>query len=192
MIFPTTVPSLIAGSGVFLVKRYAEHGLLNTVRGGSTIGDGSLGIDYQDWQCTFDAANIYVTPQTSGVGLTLAMTNVTQVSLAMDRSNQPNIAYIALGVCKLRWWDATVSAFATTTFAGATRVLVVQDDPRDPMSSICDVVVAYQLADTTVCFRRQRDRYTVEYTAGTIAEVNSRILKAFGMGTQNRLLWRCV
>lgn len=189
MIFPTVVPELTAGSGTFLAKRYVEHGVANLVRGGSVVGDGSLGIDYQDWQCTFDVANIYFTPQVSGTAVTVALANVTQASAAMDRSNQPNIAYIALGICKLRWWDATTSVFVTTTFAGATRVLVVQDDPRDPMSSTSDVVVAYQGADTGVYFRRQRDRYTIEYTA---AATMNRVLTAFGMGTGNRLLWRCV
>ena len=190
MIFPTMAPERTASSGVFLLKRYVEHGVAGLVRGGSDIGSGTLGIDFQDWLCTFDAANIYVTPQTSGASLTLAMLNVTQATVAMDRSNQPNIAYIALGVCKLRWWDATSNSFATTVFSGATRIFVVQDDPRDPMSSSSDVVVAYQGADTGVYFRRQRDRYSVEYTA--TAAPFGYLLQSFGMAVDNRLRWRCV
>lgn len=185
-------PSLTAGSGAFVAKRYVEHGVANIVRGGSTLADGSAGIDFQDWQCTFDDVNIYVLPLTSGAGATVPMIGVSQASAAMDRSNQPNIAYIASGLCRLRWWDANAHVFTTTTFVGATRILVVQDDPRDPMSSSCDVVVTYQLAAGGVYFRRQRDRYSIEYTAAAPADAGVRVLTSFGMGSKNRLLWRCV
>jgi len=183
-------PERTASSGVFLSKRFVEHGVASLVRGGSSAGIGTSGIDFQDWLCTFDAANIYVTPQVSGTGLTLAMLNVTQATVAMDRSNQPNIAYIALGTCKLRWWDATINSFVTTVFAGATRILVVQDDPRDPMSSSSDVVVTYQGADTGIYFRRQRDRYSIEYIS--TAAPFGYLMQSFGMAVDNRLRWRCV
>lgn len=177
----------LASAGSFLAKHSVIYGQVNLFRGGTSIGDGSAGIDVQDWRCRLAGGNsIVVEPLTIGATVTLPMPGVTAASAAFDRNMQPAIAYTVADQSFLRWYDTIAAAFVTSQFPQATNVMVVHDDVRDTSTSTSDVIVTYQRG-TGVFWRQQRDRYTIEYTATASTQGK---LSAFGMGTQWRMLWQ--
>jgi hypothetical protein len=79
---------------------------------------------------------------------------------------RPVVAYIVGALCYLYWYDTTVDAFVTTQLGVARSPRVTHDDKRLRAEQTADVLVAY-IKNDTLCYRQQRDRYTVERVLAT-------------------------
>lgn len=159
--------------------------------GGVAINDPSEGRQVQAWLCWVEGNAMKVSPYESGTPETTLFTfsgEVTMVSLAFDASMAPTVAYEEDGVIKLWWYDTLIEDYRTDSFPDATSAGVCSDDKRALQSAVSDVVFAY-VADDYLYWRQQRDRYTVEYTAG---QAGGGRLRRLGMNTVNRLQFELV
>ena len=156
-------------------------------QGGIAVNDPSRGLQYQDWIAEIVSGGTAVQIRPVGGGSTTTLvtgaTNVTLVSLAFDINMQPSLAYTDGGVIKFRWYDTILSSFVTDSYPTATSCRLSTDDKRDAQQSVTDVILSYTRAGV-LYWRQQRDRYTVEYTAGPAV---GYALRRVGMTTNNRL-----
>lgn len=156
-------------------------------QGGIAVNDPSRGLQYQDWiaEIVSGGTAVQIRPVGGGATTTLVTgaTNVTLVSLAFDINMQPSLAYTDGGVIKFRWYDTILSSFVTDSYPTATSCRLSTDDKRDAQQSVTDVILSYTRAGV-LYWRQQRDRYTVEYTAGPAV---GYALRRVGMTTNNRL-----
>ena len=154
--------------------------------GGTAIGDPSDGLDVQTWEGRVSGTDIQVKPLMGSTWTTVKSdTDISEIAIAFDQNMRPTVAYVAGGVAKLHWYDATAAAYATTSFSGATSPVVTMDDKRKRQIGLNDVLFFY-LREGRVYHRRQRDRYTIEYNIGPIPEGTDRIVQ-WGMGVNNRI-----
>jgi hypothetical protein len=135
------------------------------VAGGTAIGDGEAGRFVQLWVVFYEDGVIKVAPETGTVAFTLAVPGVTQVSLGFDANMSVNIAYQTESGSHLYYFDTLTSSFQTLTVPGADSCRCCADELRVFNVTASDVIFAYTL-DGTLFFRRQRDRYLIEYTVG--------------------------
>lgn len=138
------------------------------------------------WIAFVEGDNVYVAPEDGLGAATLLFTEsgIETVSLAFDQNMNPTIAYKALGVVKLWWFDSTVEHMVTTSWPGVTSAQVTTDDKRDTQVPRSDIIFAYTTSDLRLCYRMQRERYTVEHQL--YAPVKGSITR-LGMNRKNRL-----
>ncbi|TXH55300.1 MAG: hypothetical protein E6Q97_09080 [Desulfurellales bacterium] len=151
--------------------------LVDYEMGGADIGDPSQGLQVKAWEARVDGSDIQVRPDGAGAWTTVTSdSGVTEIALAFDQNMRPTIAYVAGGVAKLYWYDATAAAYVTTSFPGAESPVVTMDDKRDMQVGLNDVLLFY-LQDGRVKHRRQRDRYTIEYDLEDVPTGMTRIAR---------------
>jgi hypothetical protein len=142
------------------------------------------------WLVWYEAGSIWLAPEDGLDAKVLILTapQVESVSLAFDANMNPTIAYMEAGVCKLRWFDSTVSQMVTTTFPGVTSCQCTTDDKRQARLGVEDVIFAY-VRDAGLYYRQQRDRYTIEYLLKS--PVLGQISR-LGMNTKTRLQFELI
>lgn len=185
---------MLPNNAISLVPEPASYQVPDTVDnqsvqsfeyGGIAINDASQGRLYQVWRAYLDAAGAYCAPSVAGTPVTTLVvgTGITFVSIGFDSNMAPALAYLQAGVMKFRWFNSVSSSFQTDTHADWTSCRVSTDDKRRGNEGQSDVIVGYTRAG--VCYwRQERDRYSVEYTAGPSG---LRILTRLGMGVQERM-----
>lgn len=158
--------------------------------GGIAISDPSQGLQYQEWECSwlFSDSTISVYP----VGSTtktpiIVVPNVTKVSFAFDANMRPSVAYTSNNISYFRWFDTVSNDYTTSTFAGARDMCVTHDIKTQELvqSNVTDVLLFY-LIGNGVFYRRQRDRYTIEYKIATLSN-DKAILRNAGLAANNRV-----
>lgn len=151
--------------------------------GGVAIGDASQGLLVQLWHCTIEDGAVYVEAPSVAKAKLFDAPGVTDVALAFDQNMRPVVAYVQDGDAKLWWYDPTLGEMTVTELPDAVTPRCTLDDKRAFNTSGSDVILAY-LKGRDLYFRKQRDRYTVEYLLAT--NVGSG-LSTVAMGTNNRL-----
>lgn len=151
--------------------------------GGVAIGDASQGLLVQLWHCTIEGGAVYVEAPSVAKTKLFDAPGVTDVALAFDQNMNPVVAYVQDGAAKYWWYDPALEAMTFSDLPGATTPRCTLDDKRAFNASGSDVILAY-LKGRDLYFRKQRDRYTVEYLLAT--NVGSG-LSTVAMGTNNRL-----
>lgn len=158
-------------------------------RGGVALNDPSQGHDVRDWKVWSDGLTIWVAPDPELTPRVAVQTgaDITEVSLGFDQNMQPTVAYVDGGVTKLWWYDTVGAAMTTTTYPGYKTPMLTLDDKRDiaTQTGVNDIIFAY-VRDDLLCWRQQRERYTVERVLGPVPYPNTRII-GMGMSTGNRL-----
>jgi hypothetical protein len=151
----------------------ANH-LLEWHEGGPlAIGDTSGGQNNQAWIMTYADPEFTITPQVTGPPVVIhSVPNVTQLSFCFDQNANFTIAYTALGIANLYWFDTALPGYTTTPSAlGAISPAVTLDDKRDTQTQANDVLLFYTIQQPSLMYhlfmRRQRDRYEDEYLQHT-------------------------
>ena len=139
--------------------------LTQLVLGGVALGDASQGRVLKEWTVAYTTGVITVSPAGESPVFTLSAPDATSVSLTFDSSMNVVLCWVTLLGASLYYYDAVSNAFTTQLFAGVTSARVAVDDTRAFNNSESDVIFAYTLANT-LHWRQQRDRYSIEYTAG--------------------------
>lgn len=163
--------------------------LLDYELGGVALNDPSAGLQVQPWEAWSDGAHLWVAPSPGRTPTTLLLTGsgITEVALAFDQNMRPTVAYVEAGLAKLFWFDTSIGAMVTTSYAGATSPMLTLDDKR-PVATLggtSDVLFFYLLSGS-LCYRQQRDRFTIERVLGAVPPTSTRINRV-GMGSNNRI-----
>lgn len=153
-------------------------------KGGVGISNASQGRLVRNWTCFVDGVDVYVAPAEDLATRTLILSgsDITTVSVAFDTNMNVALAYMRAGVLNLYWYDTLVGHYVTTSYPDCTSGRVGTDEKRPSLEAISDVIFAYVLGDV-LYWRQQRDRYTVEYTAGPAGGAQ---LTRIGMSVLNR------
>lgn len=156
--------------------------------GGVALNDGTQGIDLQLWVCWVDRAwDVRVRPY-AGAGPGTVLFNqpgIIRLSFSFDSNMQPAVAYEIDEEVRFFWYDSISAGYTTTTYAGARTPRVVHDDKRDYEADKSDVLLVY-LRDDGLHQRKQRDRYTIEYTLETSLPRTLRLAN-LAMGANYRI-----
>ena len=89
---------------------------------------------------------------------------ILEASLSFDQNGRPVIAFTDTDdACWLLWFDPVPNNFVTFSITGAITPRVTLDDVRSFNSANSDVILGY-IRSGIIRYRRQRDRFTVEYT----------------------------
>lgn len=158
--------------------------------GGVALNDPSQDLTKYVWQAWTDGTTITVKRDDLDTYHVLLMdTNITEVDLTFDQNMRPCIAYVANGISKLYWYDTFQAKQVIDEYPAIRNPRVSLDDKRRFNVSQSDIIFAYQKGDT-LCYRVQRERFTVERVLAT--NTKKRILWRIGMGRNNRFLfyWR--
>jgi len=110
--------------------------------------------------------------------------DITEVSLSFDQLMRPTIVFVEQGIPKMKWFDSTEGGEVVTEYPASYKNPRVTLD--DPIASSADSdILFFYLKNGDLCYRQQRDRYTIEYTYAT--EVGIRYLHKVGMTASRRL-----
>lgn len=166
--------------------------------GGIAISDGSQGLQVQNW--FLNVTNVGLS--TSAVTLTDSSGNLTNLfsapgitwaRLAFDQNMRPVVNFLGSLGSGYYWFDPTIPGITITYFAPATnigKVCCSMDDNRaiEVNAGLSDVIMAY-VANNNLCYRQQRDRYTIEYVLYTniTTVIPNAVVWKIGMNYVNRL-----
>ena len=158
--------------------------------GGVALSDPSEDLTKYVWQAWTDGTTITVKrADLDTYHVVLMDSNITEIDLTFDQNMRPCIAYVANGISKLYWYDSQQAKQVITEYADISSPRVSLDDKRRFNVANSDIIFAYQ-KDDTLCYRLQRQRFSVEYVLAT--NPKKRLLWRIGMGRKNRFLfyWR--
>lgn len=166
--------------------------------GGIGLNDPSEGLRYQDWTLRYFPATgdmVISAPNTAPTTL-WTRSDITEIDLAFDQNMQPFIAFVEAGQAKFYWWDTNIAAFTFTNLPSGslTPRCCGADDKRETQTDASDIILCYVYGGD-LKMRRQRDRYTIQYTLESpflhpTLELPA-VLKRVGMNKKNRLQWLC-
>lgn len=179
MAMPANTLSSLPAYSAFLAPddRVRASLLVDYEMGGVDIGDPSQGLQVKAWEARVDSDNIQVRPDGAGAWTTVTSdVGITEMALAFDQNMRPTVAYVAGGVAKMYWYDATAASYVTTTYPGAASPVVTMDDKRPMQVGLNDVLLFY-LQGGRVKHRRQRDRFTIEYDLADVPTGMTRIAR---------------
>lgn len=189
---PSNAPSSFPIPGIFLSPDdRVPSSLVDYERGGSDLSDASNGLDVQDWVCWYENLEVRVSPVDGVRTVLFTRAGINHLSFGFDQNMRPTVAFIEEYTTYLRWYDSTVPGFVFTNFGtGITSPRVAMDDRRSASSATSDVIFAYIRFDAgtnshALCYRQQRDRYTVERVLRTGLSSKTR-LKNIGMASNLR------
>jgi hypothetical protein len=157
-------------------------------RGGVAITDTSLGLDYQDWQCRYNAATgqVFINPVGDPDTFHVTIAGASEMCFAFDQSMRPVLAYMVGEMAKLRWYDSLISDFTISDFPGVRSPRLTLDDKRPSQIANSDVIFGYIKSNGDLCYRQQRDRFAVERVLHTGVDPSNRIVR-IGMASNLRL-----
>lgn len=89
----------------------------------------------------------------------------------------------------LYWFDNAIPGFTTLSLGSCVSPFLYFDFPTDAAAAFSEMLVFY-VRDNVVYYRRQSDRFTIEYTAAPMPAGKTRIT-GVGIGTNWRLQVRC-
>lgn len=114
------------------------------------------------------------------------------ISFSFDQIMRPLVVYqLGAGLNRvartgyLYWYDASVSSYQTVSVSNVISPLLTFDYPFDSSQSFAELSMWY-IKDNNVCYRRQADRFTIEYVFAA-KPVNMAVLAAVGLGRNFRL-----
>jgi len=153
--------------------------------GGIALNDPSQGRMVQVWTAFVTGQDVMISADNHAPSVLFSVAGaLSAVSLAFDSNMQPAVSFTEDGVVKLYWFDTLAPGFVTTSFPGlSSPSRLSTDDKRQSQEATSDVIFGY-VKDGVLYWRQQRDRYTVEYTAGPVPE--DMVLYRMGMNTKRR------
>lgn len=142
------------------------------------------------WACWQESSNVVIAGAGDGGYETATVifaeaAVISQITLAFDQLGRPLVFYkLISNDLKLYWYDPVLGDNTITTFGQGNYPTAIFDYPTDTNQSFTDAVIFYIGTDTQIKYRKQRDRYDVEY--GIPGAFGSRIISA-GLTTENRV-----
>lgn len=130
------------------------------------VQDTSLGLTHRLWRARIDGPHVLLSAE--GVAESIIYTHpgeLREVSMAFDQNGLPYLAVVDVtGAAFLRWYDPLVPGMTVTQLAaGVVNPRITLDDARPFNVANSDVILAY-VRDGLLRYRRQRDRFDVEFT----------------------------
>lgn len=159
-------------------------------KGGSALNDASMGLLYTDWTLYAVGTKIYAKRVGEDEGALVLTTTYlpSELNFTFDSNMQIIIAYVENTIAKLYWFDTVINDFVTTSFPGITSPRLSMDDKRPRETYSRDALFFYLKRDSSnmLCYRQQRDRYTIEYELMEVSPFINYIGRV-GMAISNRL-----
>ena len=114
----------------------------------------------------------------------VAVVDCTALDIAYDQINRLNAMWIQGDTLYLYWYDALIASFVTSNFGEVTQAFLLMDDVRHYQQAHSTLMLVYSRAGT-IYYRLQADRFSVEYTVGTM-QANG-VIRNIGMNVYYRL-----
>jgi hypothetical protein len=166
--------------------------------GGIALYDGSQGLQVQNWYLNvvdvgLPTSYITVTDSSGNVFTLFSAIGISWARLAFDQNMHPVVTFLGSLGSGYYWWDPSIPGTAINYFPSLSnigKVCCSMDDNRtiEVTHGYSDVIMAY-VANNNLCFRQERDRYTIEYVLH--ADINLLLANAvvwkIGMNYKNRL-----
>jgi hypothetical protein len=135
--------------------------------GGIGLNDASQGTQYQIWKARLVGDDVLLSAPNTPEFVVYSAGGITEISFTFDQLMRFALAFVQGGQSKLLWYDTSVSSTVITVLASdVTNPRVVLDDKRINQSASSDIILAYKRG-TSLYYRQQRDRFTVEYLLAT-------------------------
>lgn len=135
--------------------------------GGIALNDGTQGLQVQNWRLRLVGTEVRVSaaPYVAETVL-ITVPGITQCSLAFDQNMNPAVAYAAGNQAYLYWYSTALEAMTTTTLDADVRSpFLCMDDKRAPATTLnLNDVLLFYIRSNRLCYRQQRDSYTIERT----------------------------
>lgn len=161
--------------------------------------DPSEGLFAQTWQCYVlpsSPTDIRVSAENQPEIILLSTTHaVTEVSHTFDQNGRINVAYVTEDDAYLFWYDPLAASMVSTKLpSNVINPRVSLDDKRNfaTNSGMNDIILMYINTSTdSLCYRLQRDRYTIEYVWQRFLNYKQGLFK-IGMNEDLRFqaMWR--
>jgi hypothetical protein len=164
--------------------------LVDYERGGIAIQDPSQGLRVRNWTADYVGGDVRVYPfnEPSSAQTLFSVAGITELSLSFDQNMRPLIAYMIGADAYLWWFDFNANAVVTLALpAGVRSPILTLDDKRSFATQLAlnDVLLFYILGNN-LCYRQQRESFTVERVLASDMTATSFIRRA-GMNTQLRV-----
>lgn len=163
------------------------NALIDYEMGGVALNDPSQGLLVKQWSCYIgeNGMDVFLQAGSETPILVFSTGGIDSLSFTFDQNMRPAICYTAGDQVYLRWYDSLVASYVTTNFGGGIRdPRLSLDDKRNTQYALrSDIIFAY-IKDDALCYRQQRDRFTIERTL----EVGiSNSLRLVGVGLSRGL-----
>lgn len=158
----TPVPSAFIGGAAMPVARYIDF-----ETGAGALNDPTLGHFYQMWQARIADDKIYISADNTPEYVWRTVVGLTDVSIAFDQNMRLYIAYRALEVTYLYWYNTLTGDHETWNLGtGYLTPKLTLDDKRTTQSGGSDIIFAY-IKDGNLYHRIQRERFQTERLLAT-------------------------
>lgn len=158
-------------------------------QGGVALEDISQGLDSHLWKLSYDEDTLNVSLNRVGEvpQVVFTATNLVRLGLVFDQNMHPSYVWEdgLNGVVNLMFYDTATNSQETIVFNGITSPCITLDDKRVGASDTSDIIFAY-IKDGDLCYRQQRDRFTIERVLGSVNP--TEIITRIGMSQGGRLL----
>ena len=168
MAFPgdvlSTVPvpgAFIGAGGEALISRTFDF-----EDGPIALQDPTKGMDYQQWRAYIKDEKVWIEADNLAPSVLLNPTGntITDISICFSQNADLHYAWVDAGVARFRWYDTLTAQFQTMTLpSGAATPKCTLDDKRTSQTGRSDIILSYIKSDGGLYFRKQRDRFGVEY-----------------------------
>ena len=159
---PVPVPGAFIGAGgAAMLSRTFDY-----EDGPVAEQDPTLGHNYQQWRAYVKDYKVWIEADNTPTRVLIeSMANtITDISICFNQNADLHYAWVDAGVARFRWFDTVTASFQTMVLPSGTRTpKCTLDDKRPAQSARNDIILSYVKADNGLYFRRQRDRFQVEY-----------------------------
>lgn len=128
--------------------------------------DPSKGHRYQQWRAYIKDYAVWIEADNTPPRKLLESpgNTITDISICFNQNADLHYAWVDAGVAKFHWYDTVTSSFQTLTLPAGTRTpKCTLDDKRPTQSGRSDIILSYVKSDNKLYFRKQRDRFGIEY-----------------------------
>lgn len=192
MSLPDGVPSTLPVPGAILdPDGLGSVGAEDWEKGGVAVQDASQGLMSHTWRIYVSALDVMLQRNGEAATVLFQQSGIIEIALAFDQNMRPVVAYrTSNNFTFLRWYDSAAQVYTTDTFSDIRNARLTLDDKRAASTDFSDVIFAY-LRGTSLCYRQQRDRYTVEYVLSAGLPSNTK-LRSVGMADNLRLQFELI
>lgn len=128
--------------------------------------DSSLGLDVRVWESRSKDLQFILSAE--GITSTIILNNpcslITDFNFCFNQNADLYLCYTEQDSVYWQWYNTATAKYTTTKLPQGTRsARCTLDDKRNSQTGRSDIILAYIREDGALCFRKQRDRFTVEY-----------------------------
>lgn len=175
----------------FLYPRDKRHDFRQSWdNGGVALSNPNEGLTKYVWHCYTDGQSIYLKrDDVNDWQLILTDSNISEVDFTFDQNMRACLVWVANGLAKMQAYDSVSQSVKITEYRNIKNPRVSLDDKRKFNIANSDIIFGY-VRDGNLCYRLQRERYTIEHILATDARKNT--LVRIGMGRKLRFMfdWR--